>query len=99
MHRTCSSILAKVLLWRPNAGFGDSLLAMVGALQIAMQTGRAFFVDWESPAPLELGLFGPRRYPYKPLIHRMPNPALHVPALCELLLQRTHARSFFLGMQ
>lgn len=40
---------------------------MVGALQVAMQIGRAFFVDWSEPTPISLGLFGPRRYPYKPL--------------------------------
>lgn len=38
---------AKVVVFRPSAGLGDSLLAMVTALQMAMKTGRLFFVDWD----------------------------------------------------
>ena len=39
----------EVLLWVPVAGLGDSLLALLTGIQVAMKTGRLFFLDWSSP--------------------------------------------------
>lgn len=46
LAKPCDAQAALPLVWSPNAGLGDSLLALLAGLQTAMKTGRLFFVDW-----------------------------------------------------